>query len=184
MNRTGKNYDDMTLEELQQEFREAFFETDIIDDTVNDELEELQDALCKKRPVEFLYTPEESWEHYLIDKAEELEPFFSSEVAAEAEEAKENTRMVRFWAVPTLLRRALIAAVVVVLLTGAALAADSLGLVAWIRGWSDNPERYAQTGSGSPGPIKEALQDLGIDDPVIRSARRAACGCIRRSPAR
>ena len=67
---------------------------------------------------------------------------------------------------PAVLRRALIAAVITVLLAGAALAADYAGLVAWIRGWSDNPERYAQTGSGSPGPIKEALQDLGIDDPV------------------
>ena len=166
MNRTGKNYDDMTLEELQQEFREAFFETDIIDDTVNDELEELQDALCKKRPVEFLHTPDESWEHFLIDRAEELEPFFSPEVAAEAEEPKANTRTVRMRAVPTLLRRVLIAAVVVVLLAGAALAANSLGLAAWVRGWNENTERYAQTGSGSPGPILEALEELGITESV------------------
>ena len=168
MNRTGKNYDDMTLEELQQEFREAFFETDIIDDTVNDELEELQDALCKKRPVEFLYTPEESWEHYLIDKAEELEPFFSSEVAAEAEEAKENTRMVRFWAVPTLLRRVLIAAVVVVILAGVALAADSLGLWAWVPRWNAAAGRYEPAAMEVSGesPIPAALAELGITEPV------------------
>ena len=168
MNRTGKNYDDMTLEELQQEFREAFFETDIIDDTVNDELEELQDALCKKRPVEFLYTPEESWEHYLIDKAEELEPFFSPEVAAEAEEPKANTRTVRMRAVPTLLRRVLIAAVVVVLLAGAALAADSLGLWAWVPRWNALAGRYepAAMEVEAEGPISAALAELGITEPV------------------
>ena len=168
MNRTGKNYDDMTLEELQQEFREAFFETDIIDDTVNDELEELQDALCKKRPVEFLHTPDESWEHFLIDRAEELEPFFSPEVAAEAEEPKANTRTVRMRAVPTLLRRVLIAAVVVVLLAGAALAADSLGLWAWVLQWNAGTGRYEPVAmeATTAASIPAALEELGITEPV------------------
>ena len=43
MNRIGKNYGDMTLEELQQELREAFLDTDIIDDPLNDELEKLRE---------------------------------------------------------------------------------------------------------------------------------------------
>lgn len=167
MNRTGKNYDDMTWEELQREFREAFFETDIIDDTVNDELEELQDALCKKRPVEYLYTPEESWEHYLIDKAEELEPFFSPETAVEAEKAKENTRTVRFWAVPPLLRRVLIAAVVVVLLAGAALAVGPQ-LWAWVPRWNASAGRYEPAAMEVSGesPILETLAKMGITESV------------------
>ncbi len=202
MNRSGKNYDDMTPEELQREFRETFFETDLIDDYLTDELETMQEALDRKKPVEYLFTPEESWARFLTDKAEELEPFLHPESAAEinpqlpendrfdpekswqrfmesrgeelaeffgSDEAgpeKTQPRTARSHLVSALLRKVLIAAVIVVLLAGAALAADSLGLVTWIRGWSDNPERYAQTGSGSPGPIKEALQDLGIDDPV------------------
>lgn len=167
MIRTGKNYEDMTWEELQREFREAFFETDIIDDTVNDELEALQDALCKKRPVEFLYTPEESWEHYLIDKAEELEPFFSPETAVEAEKAKENTRTVRFWAVPPLLRRVLIAAVVVVLLAGAALAVGPQ-LWAWVPRWNASAGRYEPAAHEVSGesPIPAALTELGITEPL------------------
>ena len=202
MNRSGKNYEDMTPEELQREFRETFFKTDLIDDYLNDELEKMQEALDRKKPVEYLFTPEESWARFLTDNAEELEPFLHPESAAEINpQLQENDRFdpekswqrfmesrgeelaeffgldgagpektppgtARSRLVSALLRKVLIAAVIVVLLAGAALAANSLGLVAWIRGWSDNPERYAQTGSGSPGPIKEALQDLGIDDPV------------------
>ena len=164
MNRTGKNYNDMTLEELQQELREAFFESDIIDDSLNDELEKIQAAMNQKRPVEYLYSPEESWEHFLEDKAGELGVLIVPKEEAEARQFK--VRAARSRPVPTLLRRVLIAAVVVVLLAGAALAANSLGLAAWVRGWNENTERYAQTGSGSPGPILEALEELGITESV------------------
>ena len=205
MNRSGKNYEDMTPEELQREFRETFFKTDLIDDYLNDELEKMQEALDRKKPVEYLFTPEESWARFLTDNAEELEPFLHPESAAEINpQLQENDRFdpekswqrfmesrgeelaeffgsdeagpektppgtARSHLVSALLRKALVAAVIVVLLAGAALAANSLGLVAWIRGWSDNPERYAQTGSGSPGPILEALEELGITEPVYPS---------------
>ena len=160
MNHPEKSYEDMTVEELQQELREAFLDTDILDEPLNEELEKLREALNRKRPVEYLYTPEESWARFLEKWAEEEELVRSGRTAAQI---KDTAKPRRYRAI---LRTALIAAAVVVLLAGAALAADSLGLWAWVRGWNDNPERYAQTGSGSPGPIQEALRDLGIAEPV------------------
>ena len=204
MNRSGKNYDDMTPEELQREFRETFFETDLIDDYLNDELEKMQEALDRKKPVEYLFTPEESWARFLTDNAEELEPFLHPESAAkinpqlpendrfdpekswqefmesrgeelaeilrsqltDQEKTKARTHHVR--PVPSLLRKVLIAAVIVVLLAGAALAADSLGLWAWVPKWNAAAGRYEPTvQEGMPErPIPAALAELGITEPV------------------
>ena len=166
MNRNGKNYNDMTLEELQQELREAFFESDIIDDSLNDELEKIQAAMNQKRPVEYLYSPEESWEHFLEDKAGELGVLIVPQEEPETRQIR--VRATRHRTVPALLRRVLIAAAVVVLLAGAALAADSLGLWAWVPRWNAAAGRYepaAQEVSGE-SPIPAALAELGITEPV------------------
>ena len=71
MNHTGKNYEEMTLEELQREAWEALMDTDIIDGPLTLELEKIREALNWKRPVEYLYTPEESWAIFLEKNAEE-----------------------------------------------------------------------------------------------------------------
>jgi hypothetical protein len=204
MNRSGKNYDDMTPEELQREFREAFFETDLIDDYLNDELEKMQEALDREKPVEYLFTPEESWARFLTDNAEELEPFLHPESAAEinpqlpendrfdpekswqrfmesrgeelaeffgSDEAgpeKTQPRTARSHLVSALLRKVLIAAVIVVLLAGAALAANYTGLWAWVPRWNASSGRYEPTvQEGMPErPIPAALAELGITEPV------------------
>ena len=205
MNRSGKSYDDMTPEELQREFRETFFETDLIDDYLNDELEKMQEALDRKKPVEYLFTPEESWARFLTDNAEELEPFLHPESAAEINpQLPENDRfdpekswqrfmesrreeLAEFFAsdeagpektppgtarsrlVSALLRKALVAAVIVVLLAGAALAANSLGLWAWVPKWNAAAGRYEPAAMEVSGesPIREALAELGITEPVF-----------------
>lgn len=201
MNRNGNNYDDMTLEELQREFREAFFETDMIDDNLNDELEKMQEALNRKRPVEYLFTPEESWEHYLEDKAEDLESFLDpmeddeplpeddwfgpekswqrfmesrgAELAEffsldEVEPKKTQTKTARPHFIASLFRRGLIAAVIVVLLAGAVLAADSLGLMAWVPGWNPFTRRYEPVAlePADVNPIPATLTRLGITEPL------------------
>ena len=64
------------------------------------------------------------------------------------------------------LRRVLIAAALIVLLTGAALAAGPR-LRVWVRGWSGAPEPYASAGSEETmRPIPVALAELGITEPV------------------
>ena len=165
MNHPEKSYGDMTVEELQQELREAFLDTDIIDEPLNDELEKMREALNKKRPVDYLYTPEESWERFLEDKADEL----SVPIVPQEEPATRpiKVRAARSRSVPALLRRVLIAAVVVVLLAGAALAANSLGLWAWVPRWNVSAGRYEpEAEEAAQKPIPAALAELGIDEPV------------------
>ena len=180
MNRAGRNYNDMTLEELQQEFREAFLETDVIDDSLDAEMEEIREALNRKRSVDYLYTPEESWKQFVEDFGE----YFLEAVSESNLQEKKNidephkggkkkmegaqTRVVRLRSASALVRKVLIAAVIVVLLAGVALAADSLGLWAWVPRWNAAAERYepaAQEVSGE-SPIPAALAELGITEPV------------------
>ena len=166
MNRTGKNYNDMTLEELQQELHEAFFESDIIDDSLNDELEKIKAAMNQKRPVEYLYSPEESWEHFLEDKAGELGVLIVPQEEPVTRPIK--VRVARSRPVSALLRRMLIAAVMVVLLAGVALAANSSGLVAWVLGWNAHTGRYEPVAqeAEAASPIPAALARMGITEPL------------------
>ena len=175
MNQPRKDYDDMTVSELERELREAFLCTDRIDGALNEELEGLREALNRKRPVEYLYTPEESWVHFLEDNREELEPFLGPAPkgggrgpALRGAPARRGSGAVRPGA---LLRGVLIAAAVVVLLAGAALAADSLGLWAWVPGWSAAAGRYEpiRREAGTESPIPAALAELGITEPVYPS---------------
>ena len=110
----------LTAEELEQRLREAFFYPDKIDDTVFSELEALREALEEKRPTEAGYTAEESWARFLEDRADELEGILGPETRPAGGRAAAQPRVRRL---PSLLRRTLIAAVIVVLLAGAALAA-------------------------------------------------------------
>ena len=177
MNRIGKYYGDMTLEELQQELREAFLDTDIIDEPLNEELEELREELNSRRPVEYLYTPEESWTRFWEKNREELEAILSRETNLRSRVAGAKRLRVSYGSGMrsprhrTVLRGVLIAAVIVVLLAGAALAADYAGLWAWTPRWNAAAGWYepvAQEVSGE-NPIPAALRELGITEPVYPS---------------
>ncbi len=164
MNRTGRDYDDMTLEELQREAWETLIDTDVIDGPLTVELEKIREALNRKKPVEYLYTPEESWERFLERCADEEEIAPGSIRGAQTKNAARPGRY------RTVLRTALVAAVVVVLLAGATFAAGSFGydLWAWVPRWNAAAERYepaAQEVSGD-SPIPAALAELGITEPV------------------
>lgn len=147
----------MTVEELEQELRETFFCPDRIDDSLSAELEQIREALERKRPTEYLYTPEGSWARFSADHAEEL-----------AQLGKKDRRGRPAGARPAhaLLRRVLIAAVLAVLLAGVVLAAGPQIRV-WVRGWSGDAEGYVSMGEDTAGrPIPEALAALGITEPV------------------
>ncbi|MBR3059343.1 MAG: DUF4367 domain-containing protein [Oscillospiraceae bacterium] len=155
-----QEYAKMTAEELEQRYREAFFYTDEIDETVYMELERLGEALGEKRPAEFAHTAEESWKRFSRVHEEEI-----AQCCAQAARKKAAAKAGRYRAAA---RSVLIAAVAVVLLAGAALAADSLGLVAWVPWWNAATERYepaAMEVSGE-GPILKTLAELGITEPV------------------
>ena len=185
----GKKYEDLTLAELQREAWEALMDTDLIDEAMTEELEKLRETLNRKRPAEYLYSPEEAWLHFLEDRGEELEPFFTRLSGASETEPGESSvptddpqpsplwvraggsgsgRPLRRVSSGKRTGRFLIAAVIVVLLAGAALAADSLGLWAWVPRWNAAAGRYepaAQEVSGE-SPIPATLARLGITEPV------------------
>ena len=121
-----RKYGEMTVEELEQRLRETFFYTDKIDDTVYLQLERLRTALEMKQPAAFDQTAEEFWERFRQEHGEEIDRV----CAAAGNKAVPQSRRRR-----GVLRSVLIAAVLVVLLAGAALAADSLGLWAWAPRW-------------------------------------------------
>ena len=146
-------------EELERRLREAFFYTDRIDDTVFRELEALRQALEAKDPREYERTPEESWERFQEDHAEELAEFCRRERRRKA--AGKNARL------RTAVRGALLAAVILVFLAGAALAAEPLGLLAWVPRWNAAAGRYTPVSEEAAGkPIPAALRKLGIMEPV------------------
>lgn len=146
-------------EELERRLREAFFYTDRIDDTVFRELEALRQALEAKDPREYERTPEESWERFQEDHAEELAEFCRRERRRKA--AGKTARL------RTAVRGALLAAVILVLLAGAALAAEPLGLLAWVPRWNAAAGRYTPVSEEVAGnPIPAALRKLGITEPV------------------
>lgn len=157
----------LSADELEQRLREVFFYPDQIDETVFRELEELREALEKKRPMEAEYTAEESWARFLEDRADELEGILGPETRpAEGRTEREKPRTARLSA---LLRRGLIAAVIIVLLAGAALAAGPK-LWVWVRDWSAAPASFAPAGAEAEGgPIRQALRDLGITEPLYPS---------------
>ena len=172
-----KEYGEMTVEELERELREVFFCTDRIDGPLSEELERIREALEQKRPAEYLFSPEESWARFREDHGEELArllPSPSREASTgrpadggSARHARASVKNAR----PrphALLRGFLIAAALVVLLAGAALAADSLGLWAWVPQWNAAAGRYEQAATEVSGesPIPAALAELGITEPV------------------
>ncbi len=147
-------------EELERRLREAFFYTDKIDESVFRELEALRQTLEAKRPREYDRTPEDSWAQFREDHAEELEEFCRRE---QRRKAAGRTLRLR-----TAVRGALLAAAILVLLAGAALAADSLGLWAWVPRWNATAGRYepAVMEVSGKSPIPAALAELGITEPV------------------
>ena len=180
LNYTEKNYDDMTREELEQELREAFLDTDTIDESLNDELEEMREILNRKWPMEYVHTPEESLARFLENNAELFSSIESVPNVWETKPAEElrksekkelegaQTSAVHLRSASSLVRKSIIAAVIVALLAGTVLAADSLGLWAWVPKWNATTERYepAATEASWEGPILETLAKMGITESV------------------
>ncbi len=172
-----KEYGEMTVEELERELREVFFCTDRIDGPLSEELERIREALEQKRPAEYLFSPEESWARFREDHGEELARLLPSpsreastgrpadggsvrHARASVKNARPRPR--------ALLRGFLVAAALVVLLAGAALAADSLGLWAWVPRWNAAAGRYEPLvlEDAREGTVLAALRELEITEPV------------------
>ena len=163
MDLKGKDYDHLTREELEKELREAFLDSAVIDDPMNEKLEKLRETLDRKWPVTYLYSPEESWEHFLGEYGEELSPYFGEPEETEEVPPPENSKK-RKPRLRALFRWAAAAAVILVLLAGVVLAAGPR-LRVWVRGWNAAQDTPVGT-ENAGGPIPAALEELGITEPV------------------
>ena len=164
-------YDGMTVEELDQQLREAFFYTDQIDEPLAEELEQISKALDKKKPLENEYTIDEYWQRFVEGHAEELAQIGIHEGTIQTEELQMHTRKAAKGQrkhFHTLLRIAVVAAVVIMLLVGVTYAAGALGydLWGWVPVWNADEVHFVP-GTQEPeivSTISTALDQLGIDE--------------------
>ena len=166
-------YESMTVEELEQQLRETFFYTDQIDEPLMEELEQIIAALDKKKPLEDLDAVDEYWKRFKEFYAGDM---LSIGVHNEDEQAAVPTlRQHREQKVKTMdyhkvLRVAVTAAVIIVLLIGATCVAAAFGynLWGWIPVW-DADELHFVSETQEPvliSTISTALKQLGIDEPL------------------
>ena len=166
-------YDSMTVEELEQQFKEVFLYTDQIDDSLAEELEQICDALDKKKPLEDLDTVEEYWKRFKEFYAGDMlsigihDEHAQSTAPIERQHQEPKVRKVHYRAI---LRSALIAAIVIVLLVSITCVAGALGfnLWGWVPIWNADELHFVpETQEPVMAPtISTTLKKLGIDEPL------------------
>lgn len=166
-------YESMTVEELEQQLREAFFYTDQIDEPLMEDLEQICEALDKKKPLEELDTVEEYWKRFTKYYAGDMLSIgiqndtkqIETPTTWQHQEPKVKPRDYH-----KVLRVALIAAVIIALLAGATCVAAAFGynLWGWIPVW-DADELHFVSETQKPvlaSTISMALKQFGIDEPL------------------
>jgi len=165
-----RDYDSMTVEELEQQLREAFFYTDQIDELLAEDIEEICEALEKKKPLEDTYSIDEYWARFVEDYAEEFARLGVQEekvqpietVMQRSNAKKKNHRS--FLKVFTLV------AVIVALMLGISVTAGALGynLWRWIPVWNAEEIYFVRETQEARiiTTIDAALTQFGINDPL------------------
>ena len=166
-------YESMTVEELEQQLKEAFFYTDQIDEPLTEDLEQICEALDKKKPLEDLDTVEEYWKRFTKYYAGDM---LSIGIQNDTKQTETPTTWqhkepkVKTGGYHKVLRVALIAAVIIALLAGATCVAAAFGynLWGWIPVW-DADELHFVSETQEPvlaSTISMALKQFGIDEPL------------------
>lgn len=169
----GKEYDDLSVDELKEELRIAFLQSDdeIGDDTM-DKLDKLMAALREKEPLDHERSAEEAWEAFQQDHREELSPIGvrnQSAMEVMPSQAEFDRKMVRrSWKL--FLRIGLVAAIVIVILFAVTAVASASGfnLWGWIPKWNSEDLRFATEAPEvvDTHGIQSALAELGITESV------------------
>ena len=169
----GKEYDDLSPEDLKKALKTVLLYTDEINDDTTAELDRIMAALREKEPLEHERSAEEQWAVFRAEHREEL-----SQLGIRTDDRKEEVRPDRTGSgqvgrrrnVRVLTRIALVAALIVVLLIGAAVTASALGfeLWGWAPKWTQEDLRFVteEPGAEDVHRIPTALAALGIDEPL------------------
>ena len=169
----GKEYDDLSPEELKKALNTAFLYSDEINEDTMAELDRIMAALREKEPLERERSAEESWAIFQAEHREELSQLGVRKDYNDKEVVPDqaaSAQIVRRKSAKVLLRVALAAALVVVLLTAAAVTAGAMGfdLWGWAPKWNREDLRFVteEPGATDVHGIASALVELGIDEPL------------------
>ena len=169
----GKEYDDLSPEDLKKALKTVLLYTDEINDDTTAELDRIMAALREKEPLEHERSAEEQWAVFRAEHREEL-----SQLGIRTDDKEKEVRPGRKGSgqvgrrrnVRVLTRIALVAALIVVLLIGAAVTASALGfeLWGWAPKWTQEDLRFVteEPGAEDVHGISSALAALGIDEPL------------------
>ena len=169
----GKEYDDLSPEDLKKALKTVLLYTDEINDDTTVELDRIMAALREKEPLEYERSAEEQWAVFRAEHREEL-----SQLGIRTDDRKKEVRPGRTGSgqvgrrrnARVLMRIALVAALIVVLLIGAAVTASALGfeLWGWAPKWTQEDLRFVteEPGAEDVQDIPIALAALGIDEPL------------------
>ena len=169
----GKEYDDLSPEDLKKALKTVLLYADEINDDTTVELDRIMAALREKEPLEHERSAEEQWAVFQAEHREEL-----SQLGIRTDDRKEEVRPGRTGSgqvgrrrnARVLTRIALVAALIVVLLIGAAVTASAMGfeLWGWAPKWSREDLRFVteEPIENDVHGISSALVELGIDEPL------------------
>ena len=191
-----KQYDDYSVEELKSALQRCFMFSDLDNEAV-EEMEQILAALRKKAPFPHPHTKEELWEEFKEEHAKELAALgirrnrdTEEVIEKDPEEcadtgaafvvpiaSAEKVQTVSAGAEPMhgkrsqkLMRTALIAAAVVVLMAVVTVAASAMGfnLWGWVPKWSDEDVRFVSEDTEKPyvEHIPDVLASMGITEPL------------------
>lgn len=169
----GKEYDDLSPEDLKKALKTVLLYADEINDDTTAELDRIMAALREKEPLEHERSAEEQWAVFRAEHREEL-----SQLGIRTDDKKKEVRPGRTESgqvgqrrnARVLMRIALVAALIVVLLIGAAVTASAMGfeLWGWAPKWTQEDLRFVteEPGAEDVHGIPTALAALGIDEPL------------------
>ena len=169
----GKEYDDLSPEDLKKALKTVLLYADEVNDDTTAELDRIMAALREKEPLEHERSAEEQWAVFRAEHREEL-----SQLGIRTDDKEKEVRpgqagscqVGRRRNARVLTRIALVAALIVVLLIGAAVTASALGfeLWGWAPKWTQEDLRFVteEPGVQDKKDIPTALAALGIDEPI------------------
>lgn len=169
----GKEYDDLSPEDLKEALKTVLLYTDEINDDTTVELDRIMAALREMEPLEYERSAEEQWAVFQAEHREEL-----SQLGIRTDDRKKEVRPGRTGSgqvgrrrnARVLTRIALVATLIVVLLVGAAVTASAMGfdLWGWTPKWTQEVLRFVteEPGAEDVQDIPTALAALGIDEPL------------------
>ena len=165
-----RDYDSMTVEELEQQLREAFFYTDQIDELLAEDIEEICEALEKKKPLEDTYSIDEYWARFVEDYAEEFARLGVQEEKVQPIETVMQRSKAKKKNYRSFLKVFILVAVIVALMLGISVTAGALGynLWGWIPVWNAEEIYFVRETQGARiiSTIDAALTQFGINDPL------------------